>query len=232
VTERLNQRMGDTKIAAALLSFEKLVRGDSAVEDLGPRTAEIRGAVKTAGREYQDAIENESAALYVALNKDNQLDLLSKGFADALFNACGRRRDDPRFKAAMPRGAADVSQPRLWEQETKINSYIPEWTKLADRDTVVAEWLPKIREGATNLTSALAALKTATDGRNTARWNQLRARMSAIAIWDSNHGEVIRRFPGDRARVESYFPTISAGTVEAEEETPAAPPTGTTPPTP
>jgi hypothetical protein len=89
-----------------------------------------------------------------------------------------------------------------------------------------------MREGAANLSNALAALKTAHEARSAARWNQMRARMSAIAIWDSNHGELMRRFPGDRTRVESYFPTISAGTVEADEDAPAEPPAAPTPPTP
>ena len=84
----------------------------------------------------------------------------------------------------------------------------------------------QIRDGRDTLNTALDALKTATDARNAARWNQLRARLNAVAVWDSNFGELMSRFPGDRVRVESYFPNVSA-TAPATEEEPTTEPTGT-----
>lgn len=233
MAEKLSAKMGDTKIAGALLGFQKLIGGDTEVEDLDVRTDEIRQAVKAAGRAHQDAVENESAALYVALKKDGAADLVTKSFADAMYNACGRRRADPRFIAAFPKGQIDVTQPRLWDQLDMLDRYLPAWTDLAKKDTLVAEWLPKIRDARTILAAALDALKTAAEARNTARWNQLRARLGAVAIWDSNFGEIMSRFPGDRARVESYFPDISAArgrADEPDEENGAAPPAPAAPP--
>jgi hypothetical protein len=148
-----------------------------------------------------------------------------------MFNACGRRRGDPRFTGTFPKGPADVSQPRLRDQLATMNRYLPEWAKLAAKDAVVAEWLPKLTAGKDALSSALERLKAANDAADTAKWADFRARLACVATWDSNHGELMRRFPGDRVRVESYFPVVSPSRREAgEEEGPTeTPPAGPTP---
>jgi hypothetical protein len=225
---KLDLNMSNARLRGLLTGHMKLVAADAQTSDLGPGVAGIRESLKTSGRALGDALDEEAGAMALAIGQDEHLDATSKQFADALFNACGRRREDPRYKAALPKGQLDLTQPRLWDQRAKFDQYLPNLTRLAERDPIVAEFLPRMREGRENLSTSLDGLKTASDAVAAARWTERTARMAAVAMWDSNYGELMGRFPGDRARVESFFPRVryhapaEAAETEPEPE-PAAP---------
>lgn len=222
MAEKLTVEMSSARLRGALLGHEKLLVADAGARDLAPAVAEKRQDVKASARALEDAEENLAALIYVALARDDGADAIVKAFTDALYNACGRRRDDPRFIAALPSGQAHVTQPRLWEQLQRLDEYLPNWTALARTDALVAEWLPRLREGRDALQTPLDALKPAHDAKGAADWSELRARMGAVAIWDSDFGELMTRFPGDRRRVESFFPRLRArAEAEAGEPAPA-----------
>lgn len=224
---KLTVRMGNDRLRGLLFGHEKLLLRDPETTDLVPGVTAGRLLLRDALRSLQDAGDEETAALYVAIGADEYLDGLSKGFADAMYNACGRRRDDPRFVRVFPKGQVDVTQPRLWEQDSRMDKYLPEWTKLAKTDKLVADWIQRLGEAHAALKAALGAYKEAGKVTLDATWNERAARLNAAALWDSQIGELMDRFPNDRPRVERYFPrpykAPDAGDSTAEETPPATP---------
>lgn len=222
----LNTGMSNTKLRALLSGHEKLLVEDRETDDLAPGVATVRSELKTTSRDLEDAVEEAAGLEYVAIAKDKALDLDTKGFSDAMYNACGRKRSVLRFVSAFPKGQTHITQPRLWDQLERIDEYIPPWTTLAETDELVAEWLPRIKSGRDALSSALSNLDNGVSRINTAKWNEQRARMKAVALWDSDAGELLTRFAGNRSRGESFFPAVrESSSSQTGDEGTVQPPT-------
>jgi hypothetical protein len=227
MAEKLSTGMSNKRLRGVLMGHEKLLLLDSEAKALAPRVKSCRVKLKETERALEDAVDEEAALTYVALACDAQGDLETKTFADEMYNACGRSRGAARFKAAFPKGQADVTQPRLFEQRDKLNEYLITWTEVAKKDDLVTAWLPRMTKASDDQTTALDAMVAGAKAVATAEVAERMARLEAVALWDSNYGELYQMFPGNRPRVEFFFPALRSQSRSAGEGD-----EGPTPPTP
>lgn len=192
----------------------------------GPATRALVATVQTRTDEVARtalARQEKARALVVAEAgadaAEEALELPVKTFGDALYNACGRDRRAPRFRAVAPDGFAVLTQPRRQDQVDAAERLLRRLESLPD-EPLVPEHRPKVEAGVTALKEALAPVATAAAELERARTAEYLARAAFVATYVSTYGALVATL-GSKAAAERYFLRFRAEAPTVEPEPPA-----------
>lgn len=181
------------------------ILADPETEKLAAATRATEEALRKAAN-HQDDLEGVRAEkLAILVRFDFMLDTRLKYAEAEVFAGCGRSRDDDRYKEIFPKGAAALIALRGEEEERAVAAFL---ATLAKHFPDIAKKYKKDLETlAAQATQAEKDWNQAEDAADQAMVAELAARRALIRQLQRNEGALITLFPGDKARVRSYFRT-------------------------
>ena len=191
---------------------------DTRTRELAPLCKQRTDDIRAARRARESAQEGLIVTEAFADAADDGLDLTTRAFADAVYNAAGRDRGAMAWKRVFPGGVTPFTQPRLADQVEAAKGLLRHLGTLGT-DPVVAEHKPRIEAGLADLTAALAPVKKAAADLEAARTAEYLARSAFVATYVSTYGAVIEKL-GARRLAEPFFRRFRAEPDADEPETP------------
>lgn len=175
-----------------------------------PETAHLAAATKTPedalrkASHVQDEKEGERAEkLAVFIRSDFQLDTRLKYFEADVFGVCNRSRSDDRYKDIFPRGLAAVIALRGEDEKKAVEAALAAAHRhFPDIEKKYKKELETLAAHTAQAEKDRDAAETAADQ---AMLDEFAARRTLVRQLQKNEGALLTLFPGDKARVRSYF---------------------------
>lgn len=179
------------------------VLADPETAHLAPATKPPEEVLRKAAH-VQDEKEGERfEKLAILVRGDYVLDTRLKYLEADVFGACNRNRADDRYKDVFPRGLAAVIALRGEDEEkavaailSALHKHFPDLAKKYDKD---------LKHLAAQATHAEKDWETAEAAADQAMLDEFAARRVLVRQLQKNEGALLTLFPGDKARVRSYF---------------------------
>lgn len=174
-------------------------------EPLRPLEGELK--VKRDVREEKEGIRMERLA---RLNRfDYLLDTVLGRVEFDVYGACDRNREDPRYRAVLPKGMAPIIALRGADEAIAVRAMLKvlgtHFPEIAKRHKKDLESLSESCE------QAEKEWKQAEVDAAQALGAELVARRELVRQLQKNEGALMSLFPGDKRRVRSYFRQVKKG---------------------
>ena len=216
--QSLTERHNAPTTLRALSVLAARLAGRPETEDLIAEVEAQRAAVREAFAAHEDALVRRMAATQEVAYRDELLDEAVMRLSRRMLERVDGRRDDPRYRAVFVEAPSRAMKPRGGERQRAFVEAVLE----AARGDEEAEALQPLLQ---DVADKAEALGRATEQRAKRAAEVLTARQrlqatveAAQAVYNEAYLKLRLRLPGQRALVESFFPTLRARSSEQPAE--------------
>lgn len=186
------------------------VRADPDTNGLEVAFAAVHGQLKTKARHIEDLEETVEERQAVIVVRDRATDKIVRSFELRLLDLVDKNRDDPRYRRYFEHGLRAVTEADMRTIEPKL---VRDMIKTLDEDQnkpgfdalhgefrnrlhIAVEAVEAADQACTQIESECAFEQDKVLAELRVKWVEERKKL---------HAELVKKFPHDAARVESYF---------------------------